>query len=96
MNWKLIAFACAMSATVALAADEIAEKLSLADVQVTRGEGLYRCQVHRGGGRDTRPDNSLETFLIWSLGFDNFATDDRLVLFELLPELRKPALSPES
>ena len=27
---------------------------------------------------------------IWSLGFDNFATDDPLVLFELLPELRRP------
>ena len=24
---------------------------------------------------------------IWKLGFDNFATDDPLVLFELLPEL---------
>ena len=24
---------------------------------------------------------------IWNLGFDNFATDDPLVLFELLPEL---------
>ena len=42
MNWKLIAFACAMSATVALAADEIAEKLFSAGAQVTRGEGLYR------------------------------------------------------
>ena len=52
MNWKLIAFACAMSAAVALAADEISEKLSVADVQATRGQGLYRCQVHRGGGRD--------------------------------------------
>ena len=40
-------------ATVALAADEIAEKLSVADVQATRGQGLYRCQVHRGGGRQT-------------------------------------------
>ena len=28
---------------------------------------------------------------IWKLGFDNFATDDPLVLFELLPELRRPA-----
>jgi hypothetical protein len=26
---------------------------------------------------------------IWKLGFDNFATDDPLVLFELLPELAK-------
>ena len=32
-----------------------------------REEHLYRCQVHRGGGKDTRPDNSLETFL-WCWG----------------------------
>ena len=32
-----------------------------------RSAGLFRCQVHRGGGRDTRPDNSLETFL-WCWG----------------------------
>lgn len=32
-----------------------------------RSKGLYRCQVHRGGGRDTRPDNALETFL-WCWG----------------------------
>ena len=69
--------------------EKVAEKLSSAGAQVTRGQGLYRCQVHRGGGRDTRPDNSLETFLICSLGFDNFAMDDPLVLFELLPELRR-------
>ena len=137
-----------------------------------QGTELFRCQVHRGGGRDTRPDNALETwpknnspksvakadrFLeesldrmkasgwkgvsqvqihirtdlslpdpfcpssdcirraikrlhangitvqaftwtegankdvlrkIWKLGFDNFATDDPLTLFELLPELQ--------
>ena len=29
-----------------------------------QGSELFRCQVHRGGGRNTRPDNSLETF-IW-------------------------------
>lgn len=32
-----------------------------------REEGLFRCQVHRGGGLSTRPDNSLETFL-WCWG----------------------------
>lgn len=32
-----------------------------------RGKELFRCQVHRGGGRDTRPDNALETFL-WCWG----------------------------
>ena len=35
--------------------------------KVKRGDGLFRCQVHRGGGRNTRPDNSLETFL-WCWG----------------------------
>ena len=34
---------------------------------VPREQGLHRCQIHRGGGRDTRPDNSLETFL-WCWG----------------------------
>ncbi len=32
-----------------------------------RVNGLFRCQVHRGGGARTRPDNSLETFL-WCWG----------------------------
>lgn len=36
-------------------------------VPVPREQGLYRCQVHRGGGACTRPDNSLETFL-WCWG----------------------------
>ena len=26
-----------------------------------QGTELFKCQVHRGGGRDTRPDNALET-----------------------------------
>ena len=47
--------------------ERVTEKMTLTGAQVTRGEGLYRCQVHRGGGRDTRPDNSLETFL-WCWG----------------------------
>lgn len=34
---------------------------------IPREKGLFRCQVHRGGGKDTRPDNSLETFL-WCWG----------------------------
>ena len=34
-----------------------------------QGTELFRCQVHRGGGRDTRPDNALETFLwCWEHG----------------------------
>ena len=32
-----------------------------------REAGLYRCQIHRGGGAKARPDNSLETFL-WCWG----------------------------
>ena len=38
-----------------------------ADQSRPRIDGLFRCQVHRGGGRDTRPDNALETFL-WCWG----------------------------
>ena len=34
---------------------------------IPREEGLYRSQVHRGGGVRTRPDNSMESFL-WSWG----------------------------
>ena len=34
---------------------------------IPREKGLFRCQIHRGGGRATRPDNSLETFL-WCWG----------------------------
>ena len=36
-------------------------------VLAPREQGLCRCQVHRGGGASTRPDNSLETFL-WCWG----------------------------
>ena len=37
---------------------------------IPREKGLYRCQIHRGGGRASRPDNALETFLwCWGLGF---------------------------
>ena len=34
---------------------------------IPREKGLHRCQIHRGGGYNTRPDNSLETFL-WCWG----------------------------
>lgn len=34
---------------------------------IPREKGLYRCQIHRGGGKKARPDNSLETFL-WCWG----------------------------
>ena len=37
---------------------------------IPREKGLYRSQIHRGGGKVSRPDNSLETFLwCWGLGF---------------------------
>ncbi|HNX36347.1 MAG TPA: glycerophosphodiester phosphodiesterase family protein [Kiritimatiellia bacterium] len=37
---------------------------------VPREKGLFRSQIHRGGGRAARPDNALETFLwCWGLGF---------------------------
>lgn len=50
-----------LAVTAALAAN------SASGEDTDRSEGLFRCQVHRGGGRDTRPDNSLETFL-WCWG----------------------------
>ena len=40
--------------------------IAMADVP-PQGSELFRCQVHRGGGRRTRPDNALETFL-WCWG----------------------------
>ncbi|MBR1589123.1 MAG: hypothetical protein IJ658_12450 [Kiritimatiellae bacterium] len=37
---------------------------------IPREKGLFRSQIHRGGGARSRPDNSLETFLwCWGLGF---------------------------
>ena len=37
---------------------------------IPREKGLFRSQIHRGGGKESRPDNSLETFLwCWGLGF---------------------------
>lgn len=34
---------------------------------IPRERGLFRCQIHRGGGAKSRPDNALETFL-WCWG----------------------------
>lgn len=34
---------------------------------IPREQGLFRCQIHRGGGAKSRPDNALETFL-WCWG----------------------------
>lgn len=53
---KLLVLAMASLSAVAVVADV-----------PPQGSELFRCQVHRGGGRDTRPDNALETFL-WCWG----------------------------
>ena len=58
---KSLAFAAAF--TLAATGCATVETASVAP----QGTELFRCQVHRGGGRDTRPDNSLETFL-WCWG----------------------------
>ena len=34
---------------------------------IPREKGFFRCQIHRGGGAASRPDNTLETFL-WCWG----------------------------
>ncbi|MBQ8124946.1 MAG: hypothetical protein IJ173_03565 [Kiritimatiellae bacterium] len=37
---------------------------------IPREKGLFRSQIHRGGGEKSRPDNAMETFLwCWGLGF---------------------------
>ena len=51
---------------LALAIASLSAAAVMADVP-SQGSELFRCQVHRGGGRDTRPDNALETFL-WCWG----------------------------
>ena len=45
-------------AAVALASGVVMSAVAAVPPQ---GTELFRCQVHRGGGRDTRPDNALET-----------------------------------
>ena len=51
---------------LALAIAGLSVAAAMADVP-PQGSELFRCQVHRGGGRSTRPDNALETFL-WCWG----------------------------
>ena len=54
-----------MSATLAAAAGQWQKPAT-----IPREKGLFRSQIHRGGGVRSRPDNSLETFLwCWGLGF---------------------------
>ena len=49
-----------------LAMAGLSVSVAMADVP-PQGSELFRCQVHRGGGRSTRPDNALGTFL-WCWG----------------------------
>lgn len=62
---KSTAMFCVCAMTFGAAFGELAKPAS-----IPRENGLFRCQIHRGGGARTRPDNSLETFLwCWGLGF---------------------------
>ena len=52
---------------VALVAGAVLAETWEKPAPIPREKGLYRCQIHRGGGKKARPDNSLETFL-WCWG----------------------------
>ena len=57
-----------------------------------QGTELFKCQVHRGGGRDTRPDNALESFLwCWGHGVSPEA-DARLTKDGVAIALHDPTL----
>lgn len=63
MKKSLTTFACALA--LGAMAGEWAKP-----APIPRDKGLFRSQIHRGGGANTRPDNSLETFLwCWGMGF---------------------------
>lgn len=63
MKKNLTMFACALA--LGAMAGEWAKP-----APIPREKGLFRSQIHRGGGANTRPDNSLETFLwCWGMGF---------------------------
>lgn len=63
MKKNLTVFACALA--LGAMAGEWAKP-----APIPREKGLFRSQIHRGGGANTRPDNSLETFLwCWGMGF---------------------------
>lgn len=65
---KLMLSAVALCAVTGLAVGFSVAAFGAASPSIPpQGAELYRCQVHRGGGRDTRPDNALETFL-WCWG----------------------------
>ena len=55
MRWLIGALCC------------VAFGMVCADEMSARQQGLFRCQIHRGGGASDRPDNALETFL-WAWG----------------------------
>ena len=57
-------------------------KLTLDDLRKMREEKQKAMEMREGANKDVLRR-------IWDLGFDNFATDDPLVLFELLPELKR-------
>ncbi len=64
MKVKVIVFSACLMSLVASAAEWTKQ------APIPREEGIYRWQVHRGGGARTRPDNAMETFLwCWGLGF---------------------------
>ena len=48
---------------------------------IPREQGLYRSQLHRGGG-GVRPDNAL-----WDLGFNVFTSDYPDAMFEAIGRL---------
>ncbi len=63
MKKRLTIFTCALA--LGAMAGEWAKP-----APIPREKGLFRSQIHRGGGANTRPDNSLETFLwCWGMGF---------------------------
>jgi glycerophosphoryl diester phosphodiesterase len=69
-DFTLSKFAVAGIALAMLTIADAAEKPDLTKLtEEQRLEGLFRCQVHRGGGSDTRPDNAIESCLwAWNNG----------------------------
>ncbi len=62
---KTVMMVCVCAAALGAVAGEWAKP-----APIPREKGLFRCQIHRGGGANTRPDNAMETFLwCWGMGF---------------------------
>lgn len=88
MDKKHVLLACSLMAAIAQAAQWPKP------APIPREKGLYRSQVHRGGGARERPDNALETFLwCWGLGFapeaDARMTKDGVMIAMHDPTLRR-------